>query len=103
MKYFVTTVKQYFTLMLNITLWYWAIVKVALDQRASLKRERGESYVYILPYDTLVRPSCYCSANFKAGSQHAREAISGEGVILGGHGSCTTPNSTGHQVKHEAG
>ena len=31
MKYFVTTVKQYFTLMLNITLWYWAIVKVALD------------------------------------------------------------------------
>ena len=76
--------------------------KSGVGLKSEFISESGESYVYILPYDTLVRPSCYCSANCKAGSQHAREAISGEGVILGGHGSCTTPNSTGHQVKHEA-
>ena len=34
---------------------------------------------------------CYYSENCKAGSQHAREAISSAGVILGGHGCYATP------------
>ena len=55
------------------------------------RREGGKRYVNIYPYGTLVGLICHYSANCKAGFQHAREAINGAGVILGGNGCYATP------------